>query len=153
MNVDPRLDADIHSAENCKLVAYKDTKGIWTIGWGHALEDGKDHTGQIWTQQMADAVLDSDIAYAQAEALKLFEWQALDTPCRQNAFVELLFNMGLSTWKTFLGTRAAIERQDWHSVHDHLLASEWAAEVHATRATRIANYFLSGAYPNAVQQG
>lgn len=153
MQPDPRLVSDIKGAESCKLVAYKDTNGFWTIGWGHKLENTASHAGQMWTQAMADTILDSDIASATAQATTLFEWQALDTPCRQNAFIELVFNMGLGTWKTFIGTRAAIDKKDWHGTHDHLLASEWAGEVHATRANRIANYFLSGAYPNAAQQG
>jgi GH24 family phage-related lysozyme (muramidase) len=150
---DSRLQADVRLAEGCRLVAYRDTNGVWTIGYGHALEDGKDHSGLIWTQDMADTILDSDLANAQAQACRLPEWSSLDTACRQNAVIELVFNMGLATWETFTGTRAAIRAKQWASVYAHLLNSEWAQQVGPTRAHRIANYLLSGAYPNAIQQG
>lgn len=150
--IDPRLRSDICKSEDCKLVAYLDTNKVWTIGWGHALQDGKDHTGLIWTQARADAQLDTDIATAQTFAAKTPEWSALDTACRQNAVIELCFNMQ-KKWLLFVNTRAAIRAHNWQSAHDGLLNSAWETEVHATRANRLANYLLAGQYPNAVQQG
>jgi len=143
---DPRLVQDIQAAESCRLSAYKDTTGHWTIGWGHLLE-ASDASGLQWTQETADSTLESDINAAMDEASKLPEWAALDTPCRQNALTELVFNMGVKTWSEFLATRHAMINKWWQTVHDHLLASEWEREVHEGRADRIANYFLTGQYP------
>jgi lysozyme len=144
MMIDPRLDADIDAAEQCRLDLYPDSLGVPTIGWGHALP------GQAyplhWTQAQADTQRDTDIEFAQTFAKNLPEWEYLDTPCRQNAVIELCFNMR-NKWLAFVKTRAAIRFQNWKNAHDGLLASLWASEVHATRANRLANYLLTGQYP------
>ena len=34
--------------ESCRLTAYQDLKGIWTIGWGHTGPEVVE--GLVWTQ-------------------------------------------------------------------------------------------------------
>jgi lysozyme len=148
MMIDPRLATDIDNGEGCRLTAYRDTKNLWTIGWGHLLDQTKDWTGCAWTQQYADSVRDQDIQTAVTAAQALQEWPYLDTPCRQNAVCELVFNMGEKKWKGFVKCRAAIARGDWRGAHDQLIASEWDTEVGKTRADRIADYLLTGQYPS-----
>jgi GH24 family phage-related lysozyme (muramidase) len=143
---DPRLVADLDAAEHCQLVAYRDTEGFWTIGWGHLMDQTVDQTGVTWTQAQADAQRQLDINSATAFAQTLPEWDALDTDCRQNAVIELCFNMR-KRWLAFANTRHAIQARDWQAAHDGLLNSLWASEVHATRANRLADYLLTGQYP------
>lgn len=47
--------------EKCRLTAYQDSKGVWTIGWGNTVyEDGKPvKKGDVITQQRADALFAS----------------------------------------------------------------------------------------------
>jgi len=40
--------------EGCRLTAYQDCVGVWTIGYGETLGV---HEGMIWTQQQADNTL------------------------------------------------------------------------------------------------
>jgi lysozyme len=144
--IDDRLRADIDASEECKLSAYQDSLGVWTIGWGHELfPQTPDQATTVWTQAKADTQRDADIALAQVFAQALAEWPFLDTPCRQNAVTELCFNMR-RRWLLFANTRAAIRAQNWPGAHDGLLDSEWAREVHAARANRLANYLLKGHY-------
>ncbi len=145
--IDPQLQSDIENAEGCKLTAYPDTEGVWTIGWGHELpnQDGSAR-GLTWTQDQADDQLLDDISIAQAFARGLTEWQSLDTDCRRNALTELCFEMQ-HRWLLFKNTRAALLAQNWKGAHDGLLASLWATQVHSTRANRLADYLLTGAYP------
>lgn len=148
--MDPRLLNDIRAAESCKLVAYRDSRGFWTNGWGHKYPDQtRDWTGDTWTQAQADQQLANDVAAAHRQCLQLLEWPALDTDCRQNAVTELVYNMGFTKWLGFVKTRQAIRAQNWQTAHDELLDSDWESEVHATRADRLANYLLTGAYPVA----
>lgn len=145
--MEDRLIADIDSSESCKLVAYKDSEGLWTIGWGHQLfPQGRDWTGTTWTQAQADAQRGIDIDQARTFAQALLEWPYLDTPCRQNALIELVFEMK-RRWLPFVNTRACIRAKDWQGAHDNVLKSLWATQVHKTRADRIANYLLTGVYP------
>lgn len=140
--IDPQLQYDVAQAEGCRLSAYQDTRGFWTIGYGHKIPAPV----ADWTQDQADAQLVEDIGAAQAQAETLTEWAALDTACRQNAVVELVFNMGLRKWEAFIQTRDAIERSDWQTAHDQLLNSAWASEVGPDRSSRLANQLLTGAY-------
>jgi len=156
---DPRLLADVKAAESCRLDAYKDTKGLFTIGWGHKLDQHMDWTGHTITQAVADSYLASDLDNATVQARTLSEWPYLDTPCRENALTELVFNMGFGAWLEFRQTRSAIKQQRWKDAHDALLDSLWARQVQPHgilnedgterpgRATRLAGYLLSGQYP------
>lgn len=51
----------IHQFEGCKLQAYLDSGGVWTIGYGHTGPE-IDHT-TVWTQQQADDQLAKDQAH------------------------------------------------------------------------------------------
>jgi len=143
---DPRLLADLQKAEGCRLVAYRDINGFWSLGYGHFLDQSIDWTGQEWTLDTARQTLALDVDGAAHDAASLPEWSQLDTPCRQNAVIELVFNMGLHTWTTFKLTRAAIQAQDWQAAHDNLLIGPWQSEVGPARSQRLAGYLLSGSY-------
>jgi lysozyme len=47
--------------EQCRLVAYPDSGGVWTIGWGHTRGVKK---GDTCTQEQADAWLQQDLKFA-----------------------------------------------------------------------------------------
>jgi hypothetical protein len=113
--------------------------------------------GRTWenftvVQSTSDRWFSTDIMNAIHLASKWPELDSCDTECRKNALYEIAFNMG-GRWSEFQPTRDAITAKEWQAVHDHLLASLWAKEVQPHgldkpgRATRIANYFLTGEYP------
>lgn len=81
----------IQSFEQCRLTAYMDGGGVWTIGWGHT---GREvHEGLTCTQEQADAWFDQDVAVA-VNALN----KALDVAVNQNQFdalVSFTFNVGV----------------------------------------------------------
>jgi len=155
-SIDRRLAVDLDAAEKDELVAYKDSLGNWTCGRGHEMPrpaPGRSWEGFTVVQSTSDKWFNTDIMSAMAYARKLPEYASCDTDCRKNALTELAFNMR-GRWAAWEPTRAAITAKDWQTVHDHLLASLWAKEVQPHgldkpgRATRIANYFLSGEYPD-----
>lgn len=142
---DQRLVRDVKGAESCRLTAYKDSRGLWTIGWGHLLDQSIDWTGQEWTQDMADQMLANDLDEADEQAIELPEVAGLNG-CRTNAVVELVYNMGYGHWLGFEKCRQALHEARWRDAHDQLLASEWAGEVGHTRSQRLAGYLLTGNY-------
>lgn len=178
--VDTELASDLDAAEKNELEAYLDSLGFWTIGRGHLLPKpapGKSWAGFTILPAVSDRYFLGDILGAINHAKKLPEWESLETNCRQNALIELCFNMG-GKWEAWGPTRGLIRAKDWQAVHDHLLNSLWASQIqphHYTadgtctrcqhirapeppyshcaaipngRAVRLANYFLTGAYPN-----
>lgn len=147
--MDLKLLRDIKASEGLSLVAYRDTKGYWTVGYGHFLDQHTNWKGHKISTEEAEDLLESDLAGSETSCTYLPEWKSLDTDCRKNAVIELVFNMGLEKWKQFAKTRLDIQNQNWQVAHDELLNSIWATQVGKTRSNRLANYLLTGQYPNA----
>lgn len=141
-----RLASQLRVSEGVVDHAYRDSLGYWTGGVGHLLDQTKDWTGISFSCEQIDAWLAEDIDKAVDEADGLPEWQHLDTDARQNALVELVFNMGLSHWRQFAKCRYALCKRDWQDAHNELIDSLWAKQVGPTRSNRIANQLLTGAF-------
>lgn len=138
----PQLVPDLEQDEGCRLTAYQDTVGVWTVGYGHAFV----HPSTVWSQAQADAALLADVAHTETLLdAQLPWWRKLDDE-RQDVIVNMAFNMGVSHLAQFHNTLAAIQRHDWQAAHDGMLASQWAKQVHG-RATRLATQMLTGAHP------
>src|SRR5271157_4628636 len=62
-NISPKGVAFIQSFEQCKLEAYVDSGGVYTIGWGHttAAGDPPVTSGMTISQADADAILKADL--------------------------------------------------------------------------------------------
>lgn len=154
MTIDPHLLADLKKAEDDKHVegstfhAYRDTLGNWTGPYGHLLDQSIDWTGQEWSQATGDAILVADVAARAGQVIHLPEWPSLDTPCRQNALVECVFNLGIGHWiSEFPLTRKAIQGKSWASASANLLHSPtWIKQVGLKRVARLADYFANGSY-------
>jgi lysozyme len=76
--------------EGCRLTAYQDQVGVWTIGYGHTGADVA--AGLTITQDQAIALLASDVAASAA-----FVNQAVTVPLQQHEFdalVDFVFNLG-----------------------------------------------------------
>ena len=58
----PELIVDLKRDEGCRLTAYKDGGGVWTIGFGHTGAGVAAHL--CWTQGEAEAALVADVARA-----------------------------------------------------------------------------------------
>jgi lysozyme len=148
--IDPRLLDDLRRAEGLRLDAYLDGGGVPTIGYGHTGPDV--YIGQTITAAQALDLLSADAEVHAAQAATLPEWPQLNTPCRQNAVIECVYNLGLEHWRTeFPATRAALLGQHWQAAHDELLESPlWIEQVGPGRVTRLAQYLLTGSYPASI---
>ncbi|SRR6266404_1248361 len=143
-----RLKSQLKQAEGVRYTAYRDSLGFWTAGVGHLLSGDKDLPwgGKVFSVATVDRWLDEDVATAESNAQGLLEWPSLDTDARQNALIELVFNMGLAHWKQFALTRAALAHKQWDAAHSGLLDSLWAKQVGPNRSNRLANQLLSGEF-------
>jgi lysozyme len=129
----------IQSFESCRLIAYLDTRGIWTIGWGHTGHEVKE--GLSWTQEQADQQLNTDIGEVDL-ALQC----GLGVDVNQNqwdALTSFVFNVGSGAFETstlrkcllkndFVG--ASAEFPKWchnhdGTVNDGLLRRRYAEKV------------------------
>ena len=148
-SIDHRLAHDVDLAEGNRLVAYKDSEGNWTCGRGHLMPPaapGRSWEGFTVIQSTSDRWFCQDLLNAITLAKKWPEFASCDTAARQNALCEIAFNLA-GRWQGFHKARAAIQAKDWQTAHDEMLNSTWHAQVKG-RAERLANYILTGEYPN-----
>jgi GH24 family phage-related lysozyme (muramidase) len=80
----------IKGFESCRLKAYQDVRGIWTIGWGHIAGVTE---GMVYTQAEADAALLEDLRGAEA-AVERGIGAASTTDDQFGAMVSLCYNIG-----------------------------------------------------------
>lgn len=76
--------------ESCHLTAYRCPAGVWTIGWGHTGREVKE--GLVWTQAMADATLQSDLARFERDVTFLVKVPV--TQRQFDALVSFAYNVG-----------------------------------------------------------
>ena len=131
-----RLLTTLQRHEGLRLKPYTDTAGVLTIGYGHNLADGID-------EEMANYILRRDLLeaqYAAAHAVRCFH--RLDD-VRQEALVNMAFNLGGPRLAKFKRMLAALEAQDWDQAAAEALDSKWATQVGA-RAKEIAEQLRTG---------
>src|ERR1035437_3806931 len=75
--------------EGCKLTAYQDSKGVWTIGYGHT---SGVTPGDTCSQEKAESWLLSDVAWAEA-AVNRYVTVSL-TQGEFDALTDFTFNLG-----------------------------------------------------------
>lgn len=106
----------IKKYEGCKLSAYQDSAGVWTIGYGHTSGVNK---GQTITKAQADAFLKADCAAAENAVnsySSIYKWN-------QNQFdalVSFTFNCGSGNLKKLLnsGKRTVAEISSMITAYD-----------------------------------
>jgi lysozyme len=76
--------------EGCRLSAYADQGGVWTVGYGHTGPGV--HAGLTITQDQADTFLISDVAGAVACVNRLVTSSIVQ--CQFDALVDFTFNLG-----------------------------------------------------------
>ena len=144
--MNPNLVSDIKNAEGCVLIAYKDTNGYRTIGYGHKLQEGINWEGHEISLATAEELLKQDLDDAQTDAKALPEWSCMVTLARENALIELVFNMGSHTWQGFVKCRDAMIAKNWEQAGNELVDSLWAKQVGKARSERLEKYIKSGTY-------
>ena len=103
----------VKAFEGCRLSAYQDAAGTWTIGYGHTY---KVKPGDRISQYYADDYLRCDLAQAERQVLML---GVCRTQGELDALVDFVFNLGIGRLKesTLLkvirvgGSRANIEHE------------------------------------------
>ena len=95
MRISPRGLSLLKQFEGCRLIPYKDSAGLYTIGYGHLIADGKtlpDSAKYKITQKQADLLLKYDVIPREKAVERL-----CTVPLSQNEFdalVSFVFNLG-----------------------------------------------------------
>lgn len=138
-DVDPQLIADLKRDEGLRLKAYRDTVGVWTIGYGHA------HVapGTVWTQAQAEAALIEDIRKHNDELAAALPWVSGLDPVRRRVLQNMAFNLGVRGLLGFKNTLGMVKDGDYEGAARGMLNSLWAKQVKG-RAVRLAEQMRTG---------
>lgn len=145
VEVDPALIEALKRDEGLRLTAYKDTVGIWTIGYGHAHVQ----PGTVWTQEQAETALKQDVLEHNAKLAAALPWITGLDPVRRRVLQNMAFNLGLGVAAKgtgLLGFRNTLEyvrTGQYAKAADGMLASKWAKQV-GQRAVCLADQMRNG---------
>ena len=136
----PQLVDDLKRDEGLRLAAYRDTRGVWTIGYGHAGVV----PGAVWTLDEAEARLTADIAGKAAELDERVPWWRGLDDVRQDVLCNMAFNLGVEGLLGFADALRRIRAGDYAMASAQMLLSAWAGQV-GERARRLAAMMKTGA--------
>ena len=127
-------DRLITESEGCRLTAYKDTRGLWTIGIGHLLDNSYDRTGYTITQEEADELLEQDTKQARQEATGFPNFFQMNE-VRQAVCISMCFQLGSKPlyWPHFM---AALQIPDYTAAAIAGRDSDWWRVQTPKRAER-----------------
>lgn len=132
--------------EGLRLKAYRCPAGVWTIGYGHTAGV---KPGDVITDDEAERLLMADAAKAELDARALVPNFDSLTPRRQDALVNMAFNLGrgnaakgtgLAGFKTFL---RCVKAGQWMAAGTSLETTKWYSQVR-NRAREIVQMILQG---------
>jgi lysozyme len=123
--------------QNGRHMPYRDIKGITTIGYGRNLQ----YTGI--SPEEAEMLLDHDIARVHRECQDKLVWFDRLDDTRKRAVINLVFTMGMVTFRKFSRMNAALATRQWELAAEELQDSMYAEQVGA-RATRVAKMIAEG---------
>lgn len=131
-----QLKEQLIKHEALRLKPYKDSKGKITIGVGRNLDD----VGITHTEAMI--MLDTDVKRAVEDSRKLRWFNNLDI-VRQDAVLNMLFNLGLPRFNLFKKLSKALGEQNYSKAAEEMLDSDWAEQV-GIRAEELAKQMRTG---------
>jgi len=119
-------------AEGYSTTEYPDSKGIPTIGIGHNMRARP--LPKWWKQPLSPEQVEQLFQEDSKNAVHMVRNIFADcfdswTDNRKAAIVDLMFNMGATTFLTFGPTISHVHAGEWEDVAKHLEGSKWFRDV------------------------
>ena len=128
--------------EGVETHVYKCTAGYETIGVGRNISE----SGLGLSSDEIDYLLQNDINRCVRELAYAFDWFASLDGVRQDAMVNLAFNLGMTRLQQFKLALDGMERGDYARAAAEFLDSRWAKQV-GNRAIEVTYMIRTGEYP------
>lgn len=136
-----KLVAQLKRHEGVKSHAYKCTANMITVGVGRNIDE---NGGIGLSDDEIDYLLENDIKRCKQELISLSWFIDLDS-VRQDAIVNLCFNLGLTRLMGFKNAMAAMAEGDYERAADEFYDSRWAKQV-KSRADEVCEMIRTGRY-------
>jgi len=109
--------------KNGRHILYQCTAGKMTCGYGRNAQD------KGFSQDEVDLMLSNDIQEAAQDVMSIFPHFYTYSDNRQNALIDLSFNIGKSKFMGFKKMIAAVKAEDWPEAAKQAKDSSWYRQV------------------------
>ena len=127
--------------EGVRDKVYLCSAGYETIGVGRNISED----GLGLSDDEIDYLLSNDIKRVREELTEEYYWFAgLDEP-RQDAMIDISFNLGQTRLRGFVKSLEAMAREDFDTAADEFMDSKWSEQV-GDRAVEVTEIIRTGEY-------
>jgi len=127
--------------EGVRNHVYVCTAGYETIGVGRNISE----SGLGLTDEEINILLMNDIERVKKELSSSFSWFVDLDEVRQNAIIDMCFNLGLSRLNQFVKALDGMASKDYDKAADEFMDSRWSQQV-GKRAVTITEMIRTGEY-------
>jgi lysozyme len=128
--------------EGVESHAYKCSENKITIGVGRNVDKSG---GLGLSDDEVDYLLQNDIDRVSGELDSEYEWFAGLDDVRQDAMIDISFNLGQTRLRAFKNALAAMAKGDWRAAADEFMDSRWSGQV-GNRAKELTEMIRTGSY-------
>lgn len=127
--------------EGVRNFVYLCSEGYETIGVGRNIAD----SGLGLSEDEVDYLLDNDIKRVKTELSDEYFWFGALNEARQEAMIDLSFNLGQTRLRGFKKALNAMSTEDFDRAADEFMDSRWSEQV-GNRATEVTEMIRTGEY-------
>ena len=127
--------------EGVRNHVYVCTAGYETIGVGRNISE----SGLGLTDEEINILLMNDIERVKKELSSSFSWFVDLDEVRQNAIIDMCFNLGLSRLNQFVKALDGMASKDYDKAADEFMDSRWSQQV-GQRAVTVTEMIRTGDY-------
>ncbi len=127
--------------EGVKAHVYRCSEGFETIGVGRNISA----FGLGLSPDEIEYLLANDIERVKGELADTYFWFNGLNKARQDAMIDICFNLGLTRLRGFVKALEAMSREQFDVAADEFIDSKWAKQV-GGRAVRVTEMIRSGEY-------
>lgn len=127
--------------EGVRNFVYLCSEGYETIGVGRNIAD----SGLGLSEDEVDFLLDNDIKRVREELNDEYYWFGALNDARQEAMIDISFNLGQTRLRGFKKALDAMSSEDFDRAADEFMDSKWSEQV-GNRATEVTEMIRTGEY-------
>jgi len=127
--------------EGVRSKVYKCSAGFETIGVGRNIAE----SGLGLSDDEIDYLLANDIKRVREELTDSYFWFPAMNEARQDALVDISFNLGQTRLRGFVKAIEAMSREQFDIAADEFMDSKWATQV-GNRAIQVTEMIRTGEY-------
>jgi len=127
--------------EGVRSHVYLCSAGYETLGVGRNISE----SGLGITEDEIDFLLINDITRVKQELTDTYFWFPALNEARQDAMIDICFNLGLTRLRGFVNALEAMSREQFDIAADEFMDSRWATQV-GNRAVEVTEMIRTGEY-------